>query len=342
MPRNAFRKTKMIKSMVTDDKLTIGFTGDVMLGRTLDKIISEKGYDYPWGNVMPLMKTTDINIINLETTLTNSNKKVEKTFSFKASPDKIKSLINARITIANLANNHILDYNKDGLLETIKTLDAAAIKHVGAGKNIKEAIAPVIIHKNSLKVGVLGLTDNERGWKANSSPGINYVNIDSEDECAMVLTAIEKLRKRSDIVIVSTHWGPNMCEEPAPAFIHFAHLMSQHGAHVIHGHSAHILQGIEYYNKSVILYGTGDFVDDYAIDPYLRNDLSAFFVLVVNRSGILDLNIVPTRIVEYQVNQARQEDRDWVIRRMQHLSSAFNTQIDENGKIAPGPVLPQT
>jgi poly-gamma-glutamate synthesis protein (capsule biosynthesis protein) len=219
--------------MAMDEKLTIGLTGDVMLGRTLDKVISKKGYDYPWGNLLPLMKATDINIINLETTLTHSNKKVPKTFNFKASPDKIKSLIEANITVANLANNHIFDFHTDGLLETIKTLDSAGIRHVGAGRDLNEAAAVAIIQKNDLTVGVLGITDNEPGWAAFNGPGTNYVDIDSDEDCRRILNAIAAIRNKVDIVIVSIHWGPNMRQQPTRRFVHFGHLISQHGAHII-------------------------------------------------------------------------------------------------------------
>ncbi|HVU97094.1 MAG TPA: CapA family protein [Puia sp.] len=82
----------------------IGLAGDVMIGRTVDRFISAKGYVYPWGNMLHLLRDTDMNIVNLETTLTSSVQKVEKTFNFKASPDKIKTLTEARITAVNLAN----------------------------------------------------------------------------------------------------------------------------------------------------------------------------------------------------------------------------------------------
>ena len=98
------------------EPLIIGLTGDVMLGRTLNSVLSEKGYDYPWGKVLSLMKNTVLNIINLETSLTNSERKLNKPFNFKASPDKVQSLINANVTLANLANNHIMDVETEGLL----------------------------------------------------------------------------------------------------------------------------------------------------------------------------------------------------------------------------------
>lgn len=317
-----------------NEQLTIGLAGDVMLGRTLDSIISQRGFSYPWGNVLPLMKKTHLNIINLETTLTNSEQKVEKTFNFKATPDKIESLIKASVSIVNLANNHMLDFEKEGLLETIKTLDDADIKHVGAGRNLAEAEASIIITQKGIRLGVLGFTDNEPTWKASNKPGTNYVDIGNKSDINRILQAIKTLRKQADIIIVSIHWGPNMLEKPSSEFIEFAHAMIDHGANVIHGHSAHIIQGIEYYKGNLILYDTGDFVDDYVVDPELRNDLSAFYLLTVNKAGLVNLKIIPVRIFNYQVNTARNEDYKWVIERIRKLSADFNTDIDKDGNIS--------
>src|SRR5439155_11772603 len=127
------------------NRVTIGLMGDVMIGRYVDSVISGRGYNWPWGNVLPVLKSTDINIINLETTLTRSNNIVSKVFNFKATPDKVNSLSAAHIAAVNLANNHILDFSGDGLTETIHTLNAAQIKHTGAGLNSREAAEPVML-----------------------------------------------------------------------------------------------------------------------------------------------------------------------------------------------------
>ncbi|MBN1401278.1 MAG: CapA family protein, partial [Anaerolineae bacterium] len=111
----------------------------------MNDTISTAGYAYPWGDVLDLLKHTDMNIINLETTLTNSTKAVPKVFHFKADPDRIQTLREARIDVCNLANNHILDYSAEGLIETVSVLDAAGIEHVGAGLNAAHAARPVII-----------------------------------------------------------------------------------------------------------------------------------------------------------------------------------------------------
>lgn len=83
----------MHRSDIRHKTALIGFGGDTMLGRLVNKHISETSYDYPWGNVLPLLNKTDLNIINLETTLTTSNVEIPKVFNFKADPDKGKSVV---------------------------------------------------------------------------------------------------------------------------------------------------------------------------------------------------------------------------------------------------------
>ncbi len=317
-----------------NDKLTIGLAGDVMIGRSLDGIISQEGYTYPWGDVLPLLKSTDINIINLETTLTHSNRVVEKVFNFKAMPDKVNTLTEANVTVANLANNHIVDFSEEGLAETINTLDAAGIRHVGAGMNIEEAVMPEIIFKKNIHVGVLGFTDNEPSWKASEEKsGTNYISISKTKDREYALTAIEKLKKNLDILIVTIHWGYNMQQKPSSAFIDFAHQMIMHGADIIHGHSAHIFQAIEVYERKLIVYDTGDFVDDYVVHEDLRNDLSFFFLIKASKTAIEQLHLIPVMINNYQVNLAKDENYKWCIKRMQQLSKKFATEIKDDGKV---------
>lgn len=317
-----------------DDSITIGFAGDVMIGRGVNTAISNRGYIYPWGNVLPLLRSMDMNIINLEAALTQSDKRVFKTFNFKATPDKVKTLTEASITAVNLANNHILDFSEEGLVETIQTLDGANIKHVGAGTNAQEAQKPIILRKKDIAIGILGFTDNEARWKADmNSSGTNYISIYSKEDCNKALMAIAKLHNETDFVVVSIHWGPNMNEEPDSHFIDFAHEMIDQGADIIHGHSAHNFQGIEVYKHKLILYDTGDFVDDYAVDPILKNDHSFFYKVTLSGQKVEKLELIPVLISNYQVNLATDKDYKWCIQRMQHLSSKFGTKLSDRGEV---------
>lgn len=301
-----------------------------MLGRLVNRKITDAGYTYPWGDVLPLLEETALNIVNLETAITRSNRKVEKVFNFKADPDKVEVLVQGKIDIVNLANNHVLDFSEQGLRETLQVLDKAGIKHVGAGLNAQEAAQPVIIERNGINIGVLGYTDNEPDWKAGSAPGINYVEVGEVDR---VRADVLKLKPKTDIIIVSYHWGPNMREKPVKSFIDFAHELLEMGVHIIHGHSAHIFQGVETYKDGLIMYDTGEFVDDYAVDAYLRNDLSFLFLCELNSSGLRKLKLIPLRIGNMQVNIAKGEDRSWSIERMKDLSSQLGTNFPEREEL---------
>src|SRR5687768_10746163 len=103
--------------------ITIGLTGDVMIGRLVNDHLANASPHYIWGDLLPILRSTDFNLINLETTLTKSKKIVPKVFNFKSDPKNVQTLKEARIDMVNLANNHVLDYGEEGLLETLSTLD---------------------------------------------------------------------------------------------------------------------------------------------------------------------------------------------------------------------------
>lgn len=311
--------------------VVIAFAGDTMLGRLVNDAIIQKGYSYPWGNVLPVFEKADLRIVNLETTLTKSEYVVPKVFNYKALPDNVHALNAANINVVNLANNHIRDFGDEGLLETIKVLDKAGIKHVGAGATISQAKKPVIIEKNGLKIGIIGYTDNEPGWLAqNNEPGINYIQV---GDIGTVERDIKALRSEVDVLILSIHWGPNMRQRPTQEFRDFAHNLIDSGVDIIHGHSAHVFQGIELYKNKLIMYDTGDFVDDYYVTPELRNDQSFLFFVSAGLGGITKIYLVPTLIANMQVNLAQEAEATQTLKRMQQLSAEFGTQIKADGVV---------
>lgn len=313
-----------------ENTCTIRFMGDVMIGRNVNLKISESGYEYPWGDVLPLLRKDGINIINLEAAITTSSQRVNKVFNFKADPDKIHTLKAANIHVANLANNHIGDYGTEGLKETIRILDHHSICHAGAGINIAKAKQPVIIEANNIKIGIIGCTDNEPSWRANLHPGTFFMTVDDSEELE---SEVSKLRSEIDVLILSIHWGPNMEIEPKKRQIEFAHRLIDLGVDIIHGHSAHIFQGIEVYNGKIILYDTGDFIDDYAVDELLRNDRSFLFECSIKNKKIREFKLRPVIIQNMQVSLATGHDKEYAIARMQYLSSPFGTQITDEGDV---------
>lgn len=315
-------------------KMVLGLAGDVMIGRGVDKAITQKGYTYPWGDVLPLLRRTDFNLVNLETALTYSSEAVSKTFNFKASPDKVQTLTRGRITAVSLANNHILDFAPEGLMETLRTLKAAGILYAGAGLNEEEATRPALITREGYTIGLLSYTDNEPGWKAAPGKcGTNYISIESGYDQQQALNAVERLRPAVDLLVVSLHWGPNMREEPPASFVTFAHRLIEQGTDIVHGHSAHIFQGIEVYRNRLILYDTGDFVDDYLVHPAVRNDLSFFFQVELSQRTLERLVLTPVLIGQCAVHKASGSEARWALQRMQELSAVFGTAVSEEGVV---------
>lgn len=313
---------------MSEKMLKIGLMGDVMVGRLVNEKLAHVQPDYIWGDLLPLLGANDLNLINLEAALTLSDQIVPKVFNFKADPDRDVSLQKGSIHIANLANNHVLDFSEEGLLDTLKILDEAGIKHVGAGKNSQEASAPVILEIKQTKLGFLGCTDNEPSWAASPfKPGINYLEV---GDLTSIEKAIKHLRPLVDLLILSIHWGPNMRERPPQEFVDFAHALIDLGVDLIHGHSAHIFQGVEVYQGKIILYDTGDFIDDYAVDPYLRNDRSFLFLIECSDEKIQRLTLIPTLISHFQVNRAKGKEAQESIARMIKLSKEMGTIFNES------------
>ena len=310
--------------------MQILFAGDVMLGRLVNKVLANAQFTYVWGDTIDIIKRADFSLINLECPVSSKGKEWNKTFKvfhFRANLDAIQVLNSASIDYVSLANNHILDYDIEGLLDTLDILDKNNISHSGAGRNLKEAVKPAIIEKklkpkpsnnhdfyynvdneevnnndskNTIRIGLISLTDNEPEWEAKYDlPGINYIptTLDPDTYYYRLQNYIENTKKQSDLVIVSSHVGPHFRETPSTKYVNFAHKIIDFGADIYWGDSNHMPQGIEIYrhhnekdnnnsnnnnNKKIIMYDCGDFIDDYAIDSNYRNDLSFIFLLHLN------------------------------------------------------------
>jgi poly-gamma-glutamate synthesis protein (capsule biosynthesis protein) len=321
---------------------SIILTGDVMLGRGVAQAIQWYGAAYPWGNVLPVLKQADLAIVNLECVIAEKGQpwsRWPKEFHFRAAPDAIETLKLAAIRCVSLANNHVLDYETEALLEMLQRLQEAGIAFVGAGRDLQGATRPAILRAGELRVGVVAFTDNEPGWVAQEDvPGTNWIPITlhSDESLPRVQQAIEQARGLgAQLVIVSIHWGPNMVGRPSELFQEFAREVIRRGADVFWGHSAHIFQGIEIFEGRPILYDTGDFVDDYAVDPYLRNDYGLLYCLHVEASNVHRIELIPTQIENCQVNLAKGADSLAISAKVQRLCAEMGTHLrKEDGKLS--------
>ncbi|MGM0591438.1 MAG: CapA family protein [Halobacteriota archaeon] len=320
------------------DHLRIGFTGDVMLGRLVDRWQRERGVRAVWGDVLERLTALDGLFINLECCLSTRGEEWRRTyrpFHFRADPKwAIPALERAGVDWVSLANNHVLDYGETALVDTLEHLEAAAIPYAGAGRTRRGAWRPSTVTIGDVTVGLVAFTDNTPEYAAGvTTPGTAYARIDVDDSETVdaVQNALSSLSTHEpDLVVASLHWGPNMVTEPPRSFRRFAHWLVDQGVDVIHGHSAHVFQGIERYEGRPICYDTGDFVDDYAVDPRLRNDRGFLFELVVDSSSgrLESLELTPVEIYDGAVHEASEEAAVWCRNRIKELSAPFDTPLE--------------
>ena len=320
--------------------VTIVLIGDVMLGRLVNDRLQTMQPEQVWGDVLPHLAQADLRIVNLECALTTHpqpSTRTRKMFHFRADPEAVRVLQGARIDACTLANNHILDYEEQGLRDTLRVLDAAGIRHAGAGANDKEAAAPALIEASAAKSGaarcrvaLLSCTDNEPGFAASADhPGTNYLEVSLQQATlARIANSIAQARAQgADLVVFSNHWGANFVERPSAEFRSFARRVIELGADIYHGHSAHICQGIEIYQGKPILYDTGNFIDDYAVHPLLRNDRSCLFKLMFSHGKLRRIELLPVSLSVAHVALARGGEFDAICTHMEMLCAEFGTGI---------------
>lgn len=246
-----------------DDKVVISLAGDVTLGYRFNNMFKsfeelygeEKAFQAPFENVSDIFRKSDISIINLEGTLTKSNKVRPKEFNFKGDPKFARCLNEGYIDIVNIANNHIMDFYEPGILDTISVLNDLKILYCGAGKNLEDASTPRFIEKKGIVFGFLGCALVGSDYPAqNNSAGTNAYNSEK------ITVQIKETKNYSDITVVSCHWGIERNSFPEVTQRNFAHTMINSGADIVFGHHPHVIQGIEKYNSGVIFYSLGNFV----------------------------------------------------------------------------------
>jgi poly-gamma-glutamate capsule biosynthesis protein CapA/YwtB (metallophosphatase superfamily) len=317
--------------------MQIALTGDVMLGRLVDQYVIRNqliGPEKIWSDVLPLMLKADRRLINLECVISDQGREWKpdsKAFHFRAHPRAIDFLRAAKIDCATLANNHVLDYGTDALLECLALLDQAGIKRTGAGASLSEALTPAVVDVPQGRLGVVSLTDSEPEWEAGEKkPGIHYIAYDAkglvEPYRSRLALVLKQAHRQADLVMVSAHVGPNW-GPPSVAMRALAHQIIDLGADLYWGHSNHTPQGIEIHKGKAILYSAGDFIDDYAVDPAEHNDLSFLFIVELERGRIARVVLHTLCIEDLYVRLAKDQEIAFLQRTMQAKCASFGSRI---------------
>jgi poly-gamma-glutamate capsule biosynthesis protein CapA/YwtB (metallophosphatase superfamily) len=302
-------------------------------------------FSYLWGDVLGELERagTDVRIINLETSITTSEDAWPgKVIHYRMHPRNIGCLRAARIDCCCLANNHLLDWGYEGLAETLQTLARAGVAHAGAGGNAAEAAAPAVLEvpgKGRVLVFSFGSTTSgiPREWGATADrPGVNLLEDLSEATARRVADQIRAAKRAADVTVASMHWGRNWGYDIPDEQIRFAHQLVEEGVEIVHGHSSHPTKAIEVYRDRLILYGCGDFLDDYeGISGHeeFRDDLRLMYLVQVDpeHGWLVEARLVPLQVGRFRLNRVSEADATWLRDLLNRRGAPFGTQVQSEG-----------
>ena len=354
-------------------RVTVFLCGDVMTGRGIDQILPHPSdptiyepvvcdartyvelaeavngpisraveFSYIWGDALTELQRVapDARIVNLETSVSRSDEPWPKGINYRMHPENVGCITIAGIDVCVLANNHVLDYGYSGLVETLETLHGAGLKTTGAGRTLTEARQPAIVDlSGDARVVVHGFGTRSSGipssWAATEDcPGVNFVSNLSEAEAAAIAERIREDKRSGDVTIASIHWGTNWGYEVSGAQVRFAHRLIDGGIDVVHGHSSHHPRPIEVYRNRIILYGCGDFINDYegicGYEEYTPDLALMYFATVNPATGeLVQLRMTPMQLRKMRLNRAAPDDVRWLRDTLARISMCFGSSVEE-------------
>ncbi|WP_322520674.1 CapA family protein [Guyparkeria halophila] len=357
-----------------EDSLPLLLAGDVMLGRGIDQILRSpsdpvlyedylkdaRDYvrlaerangtvprtvnpDYVWGASRDaLTDRSRVRLLNLETAITtNDSPWPSKGIHYRMHPANIDCLKAIAPDCLVLANNHVLDWGRAGLIETLRTLEAAGIPFVGAGQDQREAERPAILPAakgKRLLVFAAGHGDSgiPTDWAADeSSPGVHYLPALDEAAIEQLARLVHSHRQPGDTVVFSIHWGSNWGYQVPEAHRRFARsLIDQVGVDLVHGHSSHHPRTFEVHHGRLILYGCGDLINDYEgigdTAPY-RSDLALLYRPVLRGGQLTHLELDPFAIRRLQLQACEPPERSWLVGVLDRQAQRFGGRVIDNG-----------
>jgi poly-gamma-glutamate synthesis protein (capsule biosynthesis protein) len=307
-------------------------------------------FAYIWGDALEELDRAapHVRLINLETSITDSNDYWKgKGINYRMHPQNIAGLTAAGIDACTLANNHVLDWGYAGLSETLASLETVGIKTAGAGRNAAEAGAPAVLSvagAGRVLVFAFGLTSSgiPPDWAAGEDrAGVNLLPDLSDNSVRQIQKKIQEVKRAGDIVVASIHWGGNWGYDIPRKQMRFAHRLIDDGvADIIHGHSSHHVKAVEVYRDRLILYGCGDFLNDYeGIGGYekFRADLSLMYFATVNSANgkLAGLQMIPTQIKRFKVNRASRAAAIWLMNTLNREGASLGTSVklDRNNRL---------
>jgi poly-gamma-glutamate capsule biosynthesis protein CapA/YwtB (metallophosphatase superfamily) len=313
--------------------VTIALAGDAMLGRGVAEALAHRRPHPLFSHaVKKAVGASDLFLLNLECCISDRDTPPVdlpgKAFFFRAPSRAAGVLADLGVDAVSVANNHAFDYGPDAFLDTHVHLARAGIRTVGAGATAEEARVPLVLEAGGLRIGVIAVTDHPAEFAAaDGRPGVAYADLWHEGVPAWLTDTIGRLSRTNDLVLVSVHWGPNMTARPVPHVRRAAPVLTAAGADLTVGHSAHVFHGFTRH----VLYDLGDFIDDYAVHPALRNDLGLLWLVTLDEHGPVRTEAVPIALDYCHTRLVDRAEYAWTADRLTRACAEMGTDVTDGG-----------
>lgn len=353
--------------------ITIFLAGDVMTGRGVDQILGtpskpelredfvKKATDYValaerehgpirrsaapsyiWGDALPVLEQVKpaASLINLETAVTVSDDFwPDKGINYRMHPANVGCLQAAHVDVCALANNHVLDFGRSGLVETLDVLHRAGFRTTGAGRDLDEARRPARLDLGAGKAVLVFAFGTEssgipESWAAGPSrPGVHLLDDLSKKTADDITARVRASKRPGNIAVASVHWGSNWGYEIDPEQVAFAHKLIEGGVDVVHGHSSHHVRAVEVYKGKLILYGCGDLVNDYeGIGGHeeWRGDIGAMYLATItpDDGSLAGLRVVPLHMRKLRLTRPARADEQMLADVLSWTSRPFGSRFE--------------
>jgi poly-gamma-glutamate capsule biosynthesis protein CapA/YwtB (metallophosphatase superfamily) len=354
------------------DTVTVFLCGDVMLGRGIDQILPHPGdptlretdvrdawgyvelaeeangpipypvdFCWPWGEALQALDEAapDARVINVETSVTRHDEFAPgKSVHYRMNPANLPCLAAVRPDVCAVANNHVLDFGRRGLEETLDTLAGAGLRTAGAGKDARAARQPSIVPvRGGARVLVFSVGMASSGipgaWAATDDrPGVDFLPGPTYAAAAELADRVREGKRPGDITVVSIHWGSNWGYKVSRDQVRFAHALVDGGVDVVHGHSSHHPRPVEVHRGKLVLYGCGDFIDDYeGITGYeqYRDDLRLLYLvsLEAGTGKLIGMQMIPLQARRMRLRHTCRQDGEFLRTVINRISRPFGTRI---------------
>ena len=273
-----------------DETIKLVACGDTGAVRKLEKIVIEKGPLHILGEMKTVLDRADIRYINLEAVFSNQGAPLNRIPVFRVKPEAFTLIQEINPTVACLANNHMFDYGPEAFNETVWLLDQNNIAHFGAGNSIESALRPALVEFKGIKIGFIGFREKES--KNFDHNGVITPEINQD----IIIQNIRALKTRTDLVILSLHFGWEYQFYPSPRDVKLCRQFIDEGATIVLGHHPHYPQGVEVYSNGLICYSLGNYIWD---QNFIGHTDASFAVEIdLNKNGITSAKVIPFKLTK--------------------------------------------